>query len=150
MAEISWIQVAIGFVSGVVSSAIAGVLVYHLYFKGRFKATDKPAIEKLAKRLGEMIREAKYGRDVLVAARATIALRNQSKNALMGLMGAFNSDMDRLEEEVSHLDQNPYNSQLEFKVRNTLKVLEGKWPQIEQRTNTEIKKLLVELGIEEA
>jgi hypothetical protein len=73
------------------------------------------------------------------SARTIVSLRDEIRTPATNLSQLLNSDIDTLAENVKKRDQ--------AATRETLKVLEEKWPKKMNKINVELRKLITELGL---
>ncbi|OUS06935.1 hypothetical protein A9Q90_05500 [Gammaproteobacteria bacterium 54_18_T64] len=142
---------------GVTGSLIAGYLTAVFQFRKRYKQQYETALALFYLEIGKAIDEANdelavvnsNNRTIKSNARAVVAIRNSFRGSFYNLAAILNSELDRLEEEIVRLEENPDDLEQYEKIRETLTVLKKTWPGKKPLIETELRSLLAKLGFRE-
>jgi len=144
-----WQDVGLRFGIALVVSLVTA-LITRAYYRQRYKAVYEAAAKKYCKFLGRQIRKAAKVDDgkVEVQARSIVAVRDDLRKRLVTLSDLLNSEIDELQRDLTLLKENPDDLERRQAVKNTVEVLNQKWPSKSMLIETEIRKLLTELGMQ--
>ncbi len=157
------IKVAAG-LTVVAISAVGGCVVGASRERSRLLEVRPPALIKIAGQLEQIIVDAdRVPQNAITDARTIVTIRNESRGSLSALGSLLNSDIDVLATQLQDSDRLDarYRAEelpnrreelanqkklLEAEILQILQVLAKKWPAKQDQMNTEIRKIISELG----
>ena len=163
--------------TGILISAIGslvagglGVAAGYFYRERRFRKVVNEAPKQYVDKLGELIKRAEREgpSKAIVNARAIVSARDSVRRHMIGAAQLLNSDIDYLarivgEGQEFYIDHGqvsrvssrgqrfiPDKEEAEKQAYDTIEVLCRKWPTIRIQVEFEIRKMISELGLNEA
>ncbi|MCG8345785.1 MAG: hypothetical protein MI685_11610 [Chlorobiales bacterium] len=128
--------------ASLVAAGIAAFIGYHqrgITFRKAIMSAPEKYIEHLDNLINDALKDTEN--TLTVNAKAIVSTRDDLKSSLAALSKLFNSDIDRLKEQLERND--------EAMLKETIIVLSKKWPSKKDQIRIELSKLISEIGLKE-